>query len=245
MRWRLILEEFGPTLTYIKGEQNIVADTLSRLDLTEEEFSSDAFAGDLIGDFPFSYALIAQEQPNDPELMNRYATSDLYDKKVYKHSDKEYDLIVRTDEVTNQTKIVVPKTLQKKLTEWYHLHLLHPGETRTELTIGQHFYWKGIREQVARVCKSLRNLPTYQSPNQEVRSSACQGPGHTPMAHALYRPDRSLQDWQRQKRSSTSLSNDDRPSHRLARNRRNTQSQSRRDSQLSPNDVANTLPMAD
>ena len=153
MRWRLILEEFGPTLTYTKGEQNIVADTLSRLDLTEEEFSSDAFAGDLIGDFPFSYALIAQEQPNDPELMNRYANSDLYDKKIYRHADKEYDLIVRTDEVTNQTKIVVPKTLQKKLTEWYHLHLLHPGETRTELTIGQHFYWKGIREQVARVCK--------------------------------------------------------------------------------------------
>ena len=96
---------------------------------------------------------MAQEQPNDPELMNRCASSDLYDKKVYKHSDKEYDLIVRTDEVTKQTKIVVPKTLQKKLTEWYHLHLLHPGETRTELTIGQHFYWKGIREQVARVCK--------------------------------------------------------------------------------------------
>ena len=31
MRWRLILEEFGPRLKYIKGANNIVADSLSRL----------------------------------------------------------------------------------------------------------------------------------------------------------------------------------------------------------------------
>ena len=31
MRWRLILEEFGPELKYIKGENNVVADALSRL----------------------------------------------------------------------------------------------------------------------------------------------------------------------------------------------------------------------
>ena len=32
MRWRLILEEFGPELRYIKGENNVVADALSRLE---------------------------------------------------------------------------------------------------------------------------------------------------------------------------------------------------------------------
>ena len=30
MRWRLIIEEIGPELKYIKGENNVVADTLSR-----------------------------------------------------------------------------------------------------------------------------------------------------------------------------------------------------------------------
>ena len=33
MRWRLLLEEYGPTIEYIKGERNVVADALSRLDL--------------------------------------------------------------------------------------------------------------------------------------------------------------------------------------------------------------------
>ena len=32
MRWRLILEEFGPELKYIKGENNVVAGALSRLE---------------------------------------------------------------------------------------------------------------------------------------------------------------------------------------------------------------------
>ena len=36
MRWHLILEEYGPMLEYIKGEQNVVADALSRLDIIKE-----------------------------------------------------------------------------------------------------------------------------------------------------------------------------------------------------------------
>ena len=34
MRWRLILEQFGPELKYIKGENNVVADALSRLEMS-------------------------------------------------------------------------------------------------------------------------------------------------------------------------------------------------------------------
>jgi hypothetical protein len=37
MCWRLIPEEFGPTLTHTKGENNVIGDTLSWMDLTEEE----------------------------------------------------------------------------------------------------------------------------------------------------------------------------------------------------------------
>ena len=34
LRWRLILEEFGPEIVYIKGIDNIVADAISRLEYT-------------------------------------------------------------------------------------------------------------------------------------------------------------------------------------------------------------------
>jgi hypothetical protein len=99
MRWCLILEEFGPTLTCAKGEHNVIADTLSWLELTEEEFSADAFAGDeeeSPEDFPFSHSVIAQEQPNNPELMDRCSSGNLYDKTVCKHANKQCKLITQT-----------------------------------------------------------------------------------------------------------------------------------------------------
>ena len=37
MRWRLLLEEYSPELRYIKGEDNIVADALSRLDMVDAD----------------------------------------------------------------------------------------------------------------------------------------------------------------------------------------------------------------
>ena len=71
MRWRLLIEEYGPELRYIKSELNIVADVLSRLDLKEEEFSLDAFAiddGVVPQNFPMSYKLLMQEQQKDNQL---------------------------------------------------------------------------------------------------------------------------------------------------------------------------------
>ena len=35
MYWRIILKEFGPELKYIKGENNVVADALSRLEMSD------------------------------------------------------------------------------------------------------------------------------------------------------------------------------------------------------------------
>ena len=37
MRWRLILEEFGPELKYIKGENKVVANALSCLEMSDNQ----------------------------------------------------------------------------------------------------------------------------------------------------------------------------------------------------------------
>jgi hypothetical protein len=37
MRWRLVLEEFGPDLQCIEGERNFVADAPSRLEIDDEQ----------------------------------------------------------------------------------------------------------------------------------------------------------------------------------------------------------------
>jgi hypothetical protein len=72
MRWRLIIEEFGPTMEYIKGPKNIVADTLSHLEMTSNMESLDMAdcyglnSDDLPEDaFPISYTLIDHKQKKD------------------------------------------------------------------------------------------------------------------------------------------------------------------------------------
>ena len=34
MKWQLLIEKFGPELVYLQGKKNIVADALSRLDIS-------------------------------------------------------------------------------------------------------------------------------------------------------------------------------------------------------------------
>ena len=76
MRWRLILEEFNPKLTYIKGERNIVADALSRLDMTSTSIPPEQAAehfgleeDDLPDDaFPLSYKTLMIHQQADKAL---------------------------------------------------------------------------------------------------------------------------------------------------------------------------------
>ena len=59
MRWHLLIEEFEPKVTRIsRAMSNIIADALSRMRLTEADFSPEAFTGDINdGDFPTAHPL--------------------------------------------------------------------------------------------------------------------------------------------------------------------------------------------
>jgi len=122
MRWRVLLEEFGPKLTHVKGTNNIVADALSGPDIAEEEFSAEAFANELANeekDFPtrhpLSYKEPAFRQAKDRVLQNKFRTQpELHIEKPHVFSDSTHKLITKSD------KICVPKLLQHECAEWCH-----------------------------------------------------------------------------------------------------------------------------
>ena len=157
IRWQLLLEEYGPELIYIKGQNIIVADALSCLDMTDHDFSHEvlAFGGkEFPASYPLSFSQIEHEQLKDPALQQEKLNQPtVYKTEQYTFSDKKYELI------TKEGKIVLPPSLQQKAVEWYHEHLLHPGETRMELTIGQHYTFHGLRDVIKQVCKTC---PTCQ-----------------------------------------------------------------------------------
>jgi Integrase zinc binding domain len=51
-------------------------------------------------------------------------------------------------------KSLVPTDLQKQMVQWYNDTLSHPGITRTEQTIQQHFWWQRQREYGQQLCSS-------------------------------------------------------------------------------------------
>jgi RNase H-like domain found in reverse transcriptase len=144
MRWRLILEEFSPELIYLKGDTNIVADALSRLELLpsatpphimhDMHYLADHFSlddDDLPADaFPLQYKTIAQHQNLQKELFQKLKShSNTYHLKSFCGGGKKRTLICHNN------KIVIPTTLQQRVVSWYHNILCHSGETRTEQTL--------------------------------------------------------------------------------------------------------------
>jgi hypothetical protein len=78
LRWRLLLEEFNPKLVYIKGAHNVIADALSRLDITSKSLEANLYSASNIElfatnknelpYFPIKYRVIEKYQKNDPAI---------------------------------------------------------------------------------------------------------------------------------------------------------------------------------
>ena len=141
MKWRLIIEEFNPELHHIKGEKNVVADALSRLDFDDDldvQSMEEMMAfddEDLPEDhFPLTYEFIEKEQKQDNHLLQNAKNDKLLSIKKFHGGGKTFSLICKHD------KIVIPQHLTTRVLTWYHKMLMHPGETRTEETIRHHLY---------------------------------------------------------------------------------------------------------
>jgi len=108
MRWRLILEEYGPELRYIKGEANVVADALSRLDMLASHPASEEEVAEMFATeadiwakaFPLSYEDIAKAQETDEYIQKVLQEKKPgYEKTVYPSGEKKFTLITRNDKI--------------------------------------------------------------------------------------------------------------------------------------------------
>ena len=157
LRWRLLIEEFGVDIKYIKGVKNIVADVLSRYptnnnplkraEAPTSETLSEMFAQTTLDRevFPVNFSVLASFQQRDQDLQALVETDPNVSRKIFRGGEQ---LICFKD------RIYVPKELRKHVVDWYHTYLMHPGETRMEETIAQHLYWPNIRSSVTNKVKS-------------------------------------------------------------------------------------------
>ena len=156
MRWRLIIEEFGPELIYIPGQSNIVAKALSRLPIeNDNQLDQNNIEEYLALDdddlpasaLPISFQTILKHQQKDKNLIKDVKSNKLRFNSF--HGGRKTFLLI----CNNINKIVIPKTLQNRLVDWYHTQLCHPGQTRTYSKINQNFTWSKLEETVKDICK--------------------------------------------------------------------------------------------
>jgi hypothetical protein len=105
MRWRLVLEEYGPELIYIKGESNVVADALSRLEIDDkrEIFNLSKSFGFDDSDlpataYPLRYCNIAKPQKTHLPLIKKLASHIKNSKTTFRGGDKPHQLICHVTE---------------------------------------------------------------------------------------------------------------------------------------------------
>ena len=148
MKWRLILEEYKPELIYyIQGSKNIGSGAFNpNMSLLVEHFSLEQ--EEVL--HPVNYKTIMRYHQNNKYLIGTAKSNKDYSIKHFNGADKKYSLIC------TKYKIGIPKLIEKQVVEWYHNALCHSGETSTELSIAQQFYWKKLPKTVYDVCSRYK-----------------------------------------------------------------------------------------
>ena len=152
LRWRLLIEEFNPTFKYIKGENNIVADALSRLEIEQESNSSNikqllAMNNTDEESFPINSHQMSEAQLKDPTLKKRMERNPKKYTKRFVHGG---ELILE------EGKIYIPTKIRPRVVNWYHHFLCHPGTTRLDKTLRETMTWPGLKEMVKDYCKRCK-----------------------------------------------------------------------------------------
>lgn len=129
--------QFNVTLEYLKGENNVVADALSRICTIDMPLLFDA-------------GTIAEAQTLDSELPH------LYNKSAVQLQDLAIDSFTLTCDVsTGCVRPYIPATLRRQAFDLVH-NLSHPSGRATARQLSQKYFWPGVRKDAHEWCRQCQ-----------------------------------------------------------------------------------------
>ncbi len=167
-RWRLLLEEYSPTIEYIKEIHSTVADAISQLDhgpflndrynwmtftqcwchYTETAQETCASQANYTESINLAFANRSKENSNYPLTTRERAESHSKGTQLVALTTQDgYStrLVENIKVLCKDGKLVIPKNLQYQVVAWYHHYLQHPGSTCLKETLFSAMYWKGMQ----------------------------------------------------------------------------------------------------
>ncbi len=179
-QWRLLLEEYGPKIIYVKGIHNTFAEAKFPQDKSQEqtkpsETKLDDGLEKLVrarhrlnnldsytskhDDWNLVFAHHREEDEVHPLTLIEIVDAQCKDQelKVYYKKNAQmpqkdlcFHLIEDIKVLCKNGKIIIPASLRRRAVSWYHHYLQHPGHSRLEKTMRSMIYWKGMHNTIWR-----------------------------------------------------------------------------------------------
>jgi len=145
------ISQFSTDIRHIEGKNNVIADTLSRIEI-------DAIS---IDSLDFKELAIAQlADPELQEILNSNHTSC----KIEKHYFSLEDVTLYCDKSTNVPRPFIPETFRSKI--FHHIHnFSHPGVSATIKLITKRYFWpqmKKIIKQFVQSCQPCQRSKVHK-----------------------------------------------------------------------------------
>jgi len=158
-RWLLYMNMYHVDIQHIPGEQNVVADALSRSFATGIEFRQLVNYIDEQGR-KIDLQMIISEQQKDQDIIRGLQNS------KYRQID---DVIC-----TNRGKIAVPTSLVTTFVQIFHVFYGHVGSTKCTLQLQLRFYWPKMEQEVAKEILNCRLCTESKicSPNLDEKAAS-------------------------------------------------------------------------
>ena len=106
---------------------------------------------------PLNILIVQKEQRKEPRNINSSLSTYISDRGS-SYSMQEFDDV---EIICYDRKIYVPKSLGRRVLDWYHLYLNHPVGSRLAKTIQDVCYWKVLvtqAEMFANMCKTCQQF---------------------------------------------------------------------------------------
>ena len=177
VRWLLELESIDYTIEYIKGEDNEIADALSRVEIRENPVSTEADGDEYIyhtddkTDSKYcDIEKIKKFQKEDKAL--RFVVKKLEEqKKINKGPFRNIRFLHIEDDVLKRgERIVIPEKLQREVVDELHGQY-HSGAENTVIMVKSRFWWRRMTSQIenwVRDCQSCAACKRQKTPKAEL-----------------------------------------------------------------------------